>query len=67
MSGNDLLDLRAVLVRRRAALLGTLRTAVAAEQPIEPAFVALLADTHAAIAAVDAVLADPIAAAGEAP
>jgi hypothetical protein len=29
MSGTDLLDLRAVLVRRRAALLGTLRTAVA--------------------------------------
>jgi hypothetical protein len=57
---------KSVLVRRRAALLGTLRTAVAQEQPIEPAFVALLADAHAAIAAVDAALADPTAA-GEAP
>ena len=58
MSGTDLLDLRAVLVRRRAVLIGTLRTAVAQEQPIEPAFVALLADAHAAIAAIDAALVD---------
>ena len=54
MTAAELLALRGVLADRRRALLD--RLAVDAASIIEPAFVALLADTHGAIAAVDAEL-----------
>jgi hypothetical protein len=54
MTTADLLTLRDVLVLRRAALLDRLATDTTGI--IEPAFVSLLADTHTAIAAVDAEL-----------
>jgi hypothetical protein len=53
---DDLLTLRNVLGLRRRALLDRLATDITGT--IEPAFVSLLADTHAAIAAVDAELAE---------
>jgi hypothetical protein len=54
MTTADLLTLRDVLVLRRTALLDRLATDTTGI--IEPAFVSLLADTHTAIAAVDAEL-----------
>jgi hypothetical protein len=51
---DDLLTLRNVLGLRRRALVDRLATDTSGI--IEPAYVSLLADTHAAIAAVDAEL-----------
>ena len=64
MAGAELLTLRGVLVLRRSALLD--RMATDAADMIEPGFLRLLADTHAAIAAVDAELAES-AITGDAP
>jgi hypothetical protein len=50
----ELLTLRSVLGLRRRAILDQLATDTTGT--IEPAFVSLLADIHAAIAAVDAEL-----------
>ena len=52
----ELITLRDVLALRRRALVDRLTTDQSGT--IEPAFVSLLADTHAAIAAVDAELAE---------
>jgi hypothetical protein len=57
MTTDDLLTLRNVLTLRRRALIDRLATDTSGT--IEPAFVALLADTHTAITAVDAELAEP--------
>jgi hypothetical protein len=54
MTTDDLLTLRNVLGLRRRALLDRLATDTGGI--IEPAYVSLLADTHAAIAAVGAEL-----------
>jgi hypothetical protein len=54
MTTDELQRLRSVLGLRRCALIDRLATDTTGT--IEPAFVALLADTHAAIAAVDAEL-----------
>jgi hypothetical protein len=56
MTADELLTLRSVLTLRRAALID--RLASDTSGIIEPAFVSLLADTHTAIAAVDAALAE---------
>jgi hypothetical protein len=64
MSADDLQRLRDVLALRRAALID--RLATDGSGTIEPAFVSLLADTHTAITAVDAALAESITA-GDAP
>jgi hypothetical protein len=64
MSAGDLQRLRDVLALRRAALID--RLATDGSGTIEPAFVSLLADTHTAITAVDAALAESITA-GDAP
>jgi hypothetical protein len=63
MTAADLQQLRDLLVIRRAALID--RLATDGSGTIEAAFVALLADTHTAIAAVDAALAEAVA--GDAP
>ena len=52
MTNADLLTLRDVLALRRRALVDRLAT----DEVLEPAFIRLLAETHAAIAAVDAEL-----------
>jgi hypothetical protein len=57
MTADELIALRDVLTLRRRALLDRLATDTSGT--IEPAFVSLLADTHTAIAAVDAALAEP--------
>jgi hypothetical protein len=54
MTAEELITLRDVLARRRRALVDRLATDTSGA--IEPAFVSLLADTHTAIAAVDAEL-----------
>jgi hypothetical protein len=54
MTSDDLITLRSVLTLRRRALIDRLATDEGGT--IEAAFVRLLADTHAAIAAVDAEL-----------
>jgi hypothetical protein len=55
----ELLRVRDVLAARRSALLGRLAIDAADTTGIiEPTFVSLLADTHTAIAAVDAELAE---------
>jgi hypothetical protein len=54
MTTEELITLRNVLAIRRRALLDRLATDESGV--IEPAFVSLLADTHTAIAAVDAEL-----------
>ena len=72
MTDGELLALRTVLADRRCALLDQLAIALLdqlaitaasgnlpAGQVIEPGFLRLLADTHTAIAAVDAALAEP--------
>jgi hypothetical protein len=64
MSADDLQRLRSLLTLRRAALLDRLATDTTGV--LEPAYVAMLADTHTAIAAVDAELAESITA-GDAP
>jgi hypothetical protein len=64
MSADDLRQLRDLLALRRAALID--RLATDGSGTIEPAFVSLLADTHTAITAVDAALAESITA-GDAP
>ena len=56
MTTDELHQLRSVLAIRRAGLIDRLATDDTGT--IEPAFVALLADTHTAIAAVDAELAE---------
>jgi hypothetical protein len=56
MTAADLLTLRDVLTIRRRGLID--RIVTAEEGVIEPAFVALLAATQTAIAAVDAELAE---------
>ena len=53
---DELLALRNVLCLRRRALIDRLATDTSGI--IEPAHVSLLADTHTAIAAVDAALAE---------
>jgi hypothetical protein len=63
MTTIEMLALRSVLTLRRGALIDRLATDTAggnltAGQVIEPGFLRLLADTHTAIAAVDAALAD---------
>jgi hypothetical protein len=57
MTTEELITLRDVLALRRRALVDRLATDESGA--IEPAFVSLLADTHTAIAAVDAALAEP--------
>jgi hypothetical protein len=64
MTTAELITLRDVLALRRRALLDRLATDDSGV--IEPAYVSLLADTHTAIAAVDAALAESISA-GDAP
>jgi hypothetical protein len=54
MTAEELITLRDVLTLRRRALVD--RLASDTSGTIEPAFVSLLADTHIAIAAVDAEL-----------
>ena len=56
MSTNELQRLRDVLALRRRGLVDRLATDTSGI--IEPAYVAILADTHTAIAAVDAALAE---------
>jgi hypothetical protein len=56
MTDVELLRVRDVLVLRRTALIDRLATDTSGI--IEPAYVSLLADTHTAIAAVDAELAE---------
>ena len=63
MTAAELQQLRSVLALRRAGLID--RLATDQSSVIEPAFVALLADAHTAIAAVDAALAE--SATGDAP
>jgi hypothetical protein len=60
----ELMTLRSVLAIRRDGLIDRLATDESGM--IEPAFVSMLADTHIAIAAVDAELAESITA-GDAP
>jgi hypothetical protein len=55
MTADDLLTLRNVLGLRRRALIDRLATDTGT---LKAAYVALLADTHTAIAAVDAELAE---------
>jgi len=55
MTEAELQQLRGMLTLQRAALVRTLCTAVA-EERLEPAFIALLADVQTAITAVDAEL-----------
>ena len=50
----EMQNLRGLLAERRHALVQTLCAAVAEKRMIEPGFLRLLADTHTAIAAVDA-------------
>jgi hypothetical protein len=57
MSDDDLQRLRSVLAARRAALVDRLVTDTTGI--IEPGFLRLLGDTHSAIAAIDAELAEP--------
>ena len=64
MTADDLQQLRDVLTLRRRGLLD--RLASDESGTIEAAFVALLADTHTAIEAVDAALAES-AITGDAP
>jgi hypothetical protein len=52
----EMQNLRGPLAERRHALVQTLCAALADEQMLEPAFLSLLADTHTAIAAIDAEL-----------
>jgi hypothetical protein len=63
MTAVELEQLRSVLTLRHRALIDRLATDTTGI--IEPAYVNLLADTHTAIAAVDAALAEP--ATGDAP
>jgi hypothetical protein len=56
MTTDELQQLRDVLALRRRGLLDRLATDQSGI--IEPAFVSLLADTHTAIAAIDAELAE---------
>ena len=57
MTNADLLTLRYVLTLRRRALVDRLMTDES--DVLEPAFIRMLADTHTAIAAIDAALAEP--------
>jgi hypothetical protein len=61
MAGAELLTLRGVLALRRGALIDRLASNAATDGlPIlDPGFLRLLADTHTAIAAVDAELIEP--------
>jgi hypothetical protein len=60
MTAADLQQLRSVLSLRRRGLIDRMATdASAATGTLEQAHVSLLADTHTAIAAVDAELAEP--------
>jgi hypothetical protein len=61
---DDMQRLRDVLALRRRGLVD--RMATDESGVIEPAFVAMLADTHTAIAAIDAALAEAITV-GDAP
>jgi hypothetical protein len=54
MTAVEMMALRSVLTLRRAALID--RLATDGSGSIEPGFLRLLADTHTAIAAVDAAL-----------
>ena len=69
MSDAELLALRTVLADRRCGLLGRMAREAAAGgnltagQVVEPGFLRLLADTHTAIAAIEAALAESIEAA----
>jgi hypothetical protein len=56
MTDAELQQLRGMLSLQRHTLVRTLCTAVADEQLLEPAHLALLADVQTAIAAVDAEL-----------
>jgi hypothetical protein len=56
MTADEMLTLRDVLTLRRRALIDRLATDESGA--IEAAFVSLLADTHTAIAAVDAEIAE---------
>ena len=62
MTTADLRQLRSVLALRRDGLID--RLATDGSGVIEPAFVSLLADTHTAIVAVDAELAEFVTAGG---
>jgi hypothetical protein len=65
MTAVELITLRSALVLRRAALIDRLATDESGS--IEPGFLRLLADTHTAIAALDAALADTTEPEGDAP
>jgi hypothetical protein len=54
MTDAELQQLRGMLTLQRPTLVRTLCAAVAGEQMLEPAHLALLADVQAAIAAVEA-------------
>jgi hypothetical protein len=59
MTAIELLALRSVLIDRRCILLDRLAIdAAGADRNIDPGFLRVLADTHTAIAAIDAELAD---------
>jgi hypothetical protein len=64
MTTDELQQLRDVLTLRRRGLVD--RLATDGSGVLEPAYVALLADTHTAIAAIDAALAESVTA-GDAP
>ena len=53
----ELISLRSLLTLRRAALIDRLATDTSGT--LEPGFLRLLGDTHSAIAAIDAELAEP--------
>ena len=69
MAGAELLTLRGVLALRRGALIDRLASNAATDGlPIlDPGFLRLLADTHTAIAAIDAALTDTDEPEGDAP
>ena len=61
----EMLALRSVLTLRRGTLLDRLATDESGS--VEPGFLRLLADTHTAIAAIDAALTDTDEPEGDAP
>ena len=62
----EMQNLRSLLAERRSTLLDRLAVDAAGDDRIiDPGFLRLLADTHTAIAAVDAALAEPTT--GDAP
>jgi hypothetical protein len=56
---DDCTDLLTLALQRHTSLRNLAAT-IAKKEPPEPAFIALLADVHTAIAVVDAVLTEPV-------